>query len=147
MIGTIFATPVSAVFVTRKGVDASLAGLAMSFTLQYTTAFEWTIRQYSSTQLSMNFTEKALEYSRMVTEYQGEADAPAAWPTEGCSEFENLVVGYAPDEVMFKWISFRISESQRIGVVGRTGSWKSQFDTYPIPIPRCPKGQSPCIWC
>lgn len=125
IVGAIFATLVAAVIVWKPEIDASLAGFALSFALQYTVAIEWTIRQYSSTQLSMNSTERILEYSQMQTEQSSGADVPALWPSEGVIEFDNLVAGYSPDQAILKGLSFKGERIQRIGVVGRTGAGKS----------------------
>lgn len=51
VIGAFFATLVAAVVVTTKGIDASLAGFALSFALQYSGAITYTIRQYTSVEL------------------------------------------------------------------------------------------------
>ena len=124
-VGAIFATLVAAVIVWKPEIDASLAGFALSFALQYTVAIEWTIRQYSSTQLSMNSTERILEYSEMQTKPSSGADVPASWPSEGVIEFDNLVAGYSPNQSILKGLSFKGERNQRIGVVGRTGAGKS----------------------
>ncbi len=125
IVGALFATLVAVIIVWKPEIDGSLAGFALSFAIQYTVAIEWTIRQYSSTQLNMNSTERLLEYSEMETEDTSGADVPAAWPSEGTIEFENLVVGYSPDQPILKGLSFKIERNQRIGIVGRTGAGKS----------------------
>ncbi len=51
VIGAFFATLVAAVIVYTKGIDASLAGFALSFALQYSGAIMYTIRQYTSVEL------------------------------------------------------------------------------------------------
>ena len=124
-VGAIFATLVAVVIVWRSDIDAPLAGFALSFALQYTVAIEWTIRQYSSTQMSMNSTERILEYSKMETESSSGDDVPASWPAEGIIEFDNVVAGYTPDQPILNGLSFKARRNQRIGVVGRTGAGKS----------------------
>ena len=96
-VGAILATLVGVVVVWKSDIDAPLAGFALSFALQYTVAIEWTIRQYSSTQMSMNSTERVLEHSKMQTEPASGDEVPASWPAEGVIEFENVVAGYALD--------------------------------------------------
>lgn len=125
LVGAAFATTVAAVIVIREEIDASLAGFALSFALQYTIALEFTIRQFSNTQLSMNSMERILEYSQIVTENQLGHQVPAAWPAEGALEIRDLVVGYTPEEPVLKGISIKIEGGERIGVVGRTGAGKS----------------------
>lgn len=124
-VGAIFATLIGVVIVWKSDIDAPLAGFALSFALQYTVAIEWTIRQYSSTQMSMNSTERILEYSKMQTEPSSGDDVPASWPAEGVIEFDNVVAGYALDQPILNGLSFKAGRNQRIGVVGRTGAGKS----------------------
>ncbi len=128
VIGAFFAILVAAVIVSAKGIDASLAGFALSFALQYSGAITWTIRQYTSVELAMNAMERIVEYSRITTEDQEGRDVPAAWPTEGHLQVEGLVAGYAPDlPPVLKGLSFSITKNQRVGVVGRTGAGKSSL--------------------
>ena len=125
LIGAVFATIVAVIVVWEQEIDGSLAGFALSFALQFTVAVEWTIRQYSSTQLAMNSTERVLEYLEMETEDISGADVPASWPSEGVIESEDLVIGYTPGHPVLKGLSFKSERNQRIGVVGRTGAGKS----------------------
>jgi ABC-type multidrug transport system fused ATPase/permease subunit len=128
MVGAVFATITAALIVTIRGVDASLAGFALSFALEYTVALVWALRQYASVELDMNAVERIVEYSNIPVEDQGGDQAPAAWPTEGRLEVANLVVSYAPDlPPVLKGLSFSIKRNQRVGVVGRTGAGKSSL--------------------
>ena len=48
------------------------------------------------------------------------------WPSKGIIEFQNYYVRYRPDtEIVLKDLNFTIEASEKIGVVGRTGSGKS----------------------
>ena len=128
IIGGFFATFVAAVIVSQAGIDASLAGFALSFALQYSSAMIWTIRQYANVELAMNATERIVEYSKLPTEDQGGQEVSAAWPPEGRLEVDGLVAGYAPDlPPVIKGLSFKIDKNERIGVVGRTGAGKSSL--------------------
>lgn len=126
IVGAAFAIVVAGVIVSAKNIDASLAGFALGFALQYTTAVVWTLRQYANMELNMNATERVVDYSRIATEDQSGNGVPAAWPTEGRLEVDNLVAGYAEDlPPVLKGLTFRVAKNQRIGVVGRTGAGKS----------------------
>ncbi|KAL8859663.1 MAG: hypothetical protein Q9178_003777 [Gyalolechia marmorata] len=128
VVGAFFATLVAAVIVSTKGIDASLAGFALSFALQYSGAITYTIRQYTSVELAMNAMERIVEYSRIPIEKQEGAVVPAHWPTEGRLQVEGLVAGYAPDlPPVLKGLSFEVTRNQRIGVIGRTGAGKSSL--------------------
>ncbi|KAL9596849.1 MAG: hypothetical protein Q9219_005519 [cf. Caloplaca sp. 3 TL-2023] len=128
VIGAFFAVLVAIVIVYAKDIDASLAGFALSFALQYSSAITWTIRQYTSVELAMNAMERIVEYSNIPTEDQKGADVPAAWPSEGQLQVAGLVAGYSPDlPPVLKGLSFNVNKNQRVGVVGRTGAGKSSL--------------------
>lgn len=127
-MGACFAILVAAVIV-YSGIEASLAGFALSFALQYSSAIVWAARCYANVELSMNAIERVTEYSNNPIEDQGATvDVPAAWPTEGRLEVSGFVAGYAPDlPPVLKGLSFTVERNQRIGVVGRTGAGKSSL--------------------
>jgi len=128
ILGGLFAFLVATVIVF-SGIDASLAGFALSFALQYSSAIVWAARNYANVELSMNAIERVNEYSNIPIEEQKSSIAvPAAWPAEGRLEVENLVAGYAPDlDPVLKGLSFTVKKNQRIGCVGRTGAGKSSL--------------------
>ncbi|KAL9012705.1 MAG: hypothetical protein Q9173_002553 [Seirophora scorigena] len=126
-VGAVFTTLVAALTVWNADIDASLAGFALSFALQYTVAIEWAIRQYSPTQLNMNSTERVLEYPYMKAKTISGREVPASWPSEGVVEYENFTAGYEPGQSVLKGLWSRIARNQRIGVVGRTGAGKSSL--------------------
>ena len=127
-MGAVFAILVAAVIVF-SGIEPSLAGFALGFALQYSTAVTWTARNYANVELSMNAVERVNEYSNIPIEDQSSSvKAPAAWPAEGRLEVSNLVAGYAPElPPVLKGLSFNVEKNQRIGVVGRTGAGKSSL--------------------
>lgn len=128
LVGAVFATITAALIVSIKGIDSSLAGFALSFALGMSEGVIWLLRSYSHVELDMNATERIVEYSNIVMENQSGHDAPAAWPTEGKLEVEDLVVSYAPDlPPVLKGLSFSVARNQRVGVVGRTGAGKSSL--------------------
>jgi len=127
VIGTLF-TVFVAILTVSIDIDAALGGFALSFTLQYTEAVIWVLRQFANVELGMNSAERVVEYSEIQTEDEGGFDAPAAWPTEGRLEIHDLVVGYAPElDPVLRGLSFSVERNERIGVVGRTGAGKSSL--------------------
>ncbi|EED23005.1 ABC bile acid transporter, putative [Talaromyces stipitatus ATCC 10500] len=128
LVGSLFATIVASIILIIPTVDASLAGFALSFALNYGQTVIWIIRHYANLELQMNAVERIAEYSDLPTESQDGADPPAAWPSEGRLEVNDLVVSYAPDlPPVLKGVTFRVERSERIGVVGRTGAGKSSL--------------------
>ncbi|KAL1645245.1 hypothetical protein SLS58_003952 [Diplodia intermedia] len=127
VVGAAFAIAMAALIVSLN-IDAALAGFAIGFTLEYSIAVVWMLRQYAIVELSMNAVERILEYSEIAIEDQTGADAPAHWPAEGRLEVDDLVVAYASDlEPVLKGVSFAVAPNERVGVVGRTGAGKSSL--------------------
>lgn len=128
VIGSLFAFVVAILVVSLKNVDASLAGFALSFSLQYTSAIISSVRGYANLEMIMNATERIIEYTQLPTEPQGGVQPPAAWPSQGRLEVDNLVAAYAHDlPPVLKGLSFTVESNERIGVVGRTGAGKSSL--------------------
>lgn len=128
MVGAVFACVTAALIVSITTIDSSLAGFALSFALSLSEGVIWFLRQYSNVELDMNATERIVEYSNIKIEQQGGVDAPAAWPTEGNLEVQDLVVAYADDlPPVLRGLSFSVKRNQRVGVVGRTGAGKSSL--------------------
>ena len=128
LVGGFFATVVAAIILLLPNVDASLAGFALSFALEYGGTVIWAIRHYTNLELDMNAAERIIEYSNLDTEPLEGADPPAAWPSEGRLDVNDLVVAYASDlPPVLKGLTFRVERNERIGVVGRTGAGKSSL--------------------
>ncbi|KAK5952602.1 hypothetical protein OHC33_006194 [Knufia fluminis] len=128
MVGALFSFATAALIVSLKGIDASLAGFVLSFSLELSESVIWALRQYSNVELDFNAIERVVEYSNLQIEDQGGNDAPAAWPTKGEIEVDDLVVSYAPDlPPVLKNLTFSVRPNERIGVVGRTGAGKSSL--------------------
>lgn len=86
------------------------------------------LRQYANVELDLNSVERIVEYSKMPIEDQSGHDAPAAWPTKGELEVNDLVVSYASDlPPVLKGLTFSVKQNERVGVVGRTGAGKSSL--------------------
>ncbi|KAF7889491.1 uncharacterized protein EAF02_001906 [Botrytis sinoallii] len=127
LVGSFFSSSVAAFIVSTHGVDASLAGFALSFALSYRRAVIHTIRLLASAELDMNAAERIFEYTQLDMEPQGGTDnIRASWPEEGKLEVKDLEVGYAEGlPAILKGLSFSVDKNQRVGIVGRTGAGKS----------------------
>ena len=78
-------------------------------------------------ELDFNSVERVLEYLDVEQEAPAiieKSRPPAYWPSNsGGLEVENLTVRYAPHlPLALRGISFSVRPSEKIGVVGRTGS-------------------------
>lgn len=128
VLGAVFSTLIGIVVISVRGIDASLAGFALSFSLTYTGNVIWALRRYANMELDMNSAERIVEYTGLPIEDQGGCPPPAAWPTEGRVEVDDLYVSYAPDlPPVLKGITFRVKPRERVGIVGRTGAGKSSL--------------------
>ncbi|KAK5657119.1 hypothetical protein OQA88_3647 [Cercophora sp. LCS_1] len=128
VVGSFFAIFVSILVLVTPGIDSALAGFALVFALEFSSTVMWTIRLYANIELNMNAAERIIEYTELPTEPLDGKAPPAAWPTEGRIEVDDLVVSYAPDlPPVLKGVSFRIDRNERVGVVGRTGAGKSSL--------------------
>ena len=112
-IGAAFSISVAAVIAFYR-IEASLAGFALSFALQYSSAILWTTRCYANCELNFNAVERVAEYADLPIEKQdASVNVPAAWPTEGRLQVLGLVAGYAPDlPPVLKGLSFNVEKNQ-----------------------------------
>ncbi|QPC60528.1 hypothetical protein HYE67_002759 [Fusarium culmorum] len=127
LITSLFSITVGVVIIVKQ-IDAALAGLALSFILDFSESLRWTIRSYGDMELEMNSMERVVEYMNIETEYLGGLRPAATWPRSGSVEVKDLEVAYAPDlPPVLKGLSFKIKHGERVGVVGRTGAGKSSM--------------------
>ncbi|KAI3340856.1 P-loop containing nucleoside triphosphate hydrolase protein [Ustulina deusta] len=128
VVGSFFASFVAFFILLSPDMDSALAGFALSFALEFSGYIMWTIRHYANAELEMNAAERIVEYTELPTEDLGGVRPPAAWPTEGRVEVNDLVVSYAADlPPVLKGLSFSINRNERVGVIGRTGAGKSSL--------------------
>ncbi|KAI1414944.1 putative ATP-binding cassette transporter protein [Hypoxylon sp. FL1857] len=128
VVGSFFASFVAVLILIAPEIDASLAGFGMAFALEFSGHVMWTIRHYANVELEMNAAERIVEYTELRTESLEGKKPPAAWPTEGRVEVNDLVVSYAKDlPPVLKGLTFTVERNERIGVVGRTGAGKSSL--------------------
>ncbi|KPM40692.1 ATP-dependent bile acid permease [Neonectria ditissima] len=128
LVGTVFSTVVGIVVILSPSMDAALAGFTLSFALDFADSILWTIRNYAGMELNMNSTERVVEYTELETESLEGDKPPAAWPSSGTMEVNDLEVAYAPDlQPVLRGITFKVNNNERVGVVGRTGAGKSSL--------------------
>jgi len=125
---SLFAGTVATFVITKRGIDASLAGFALSFALSFGYRVGWAINISTQLELDMNATERIFEYRDLTIEDQGGEQVRATWPEVGKVEVKALELGYADDlPAILKGLTFTAEGNQRIGVIGRTGAGKRSF--------------------
>ncbi|PYH38072.1 ABC bile acid transporter [Aspergillus neoniger CBS 115656] len=125
-VAALFPATVAAFVINTPGIDASLAGFALSFALSFTFLTAFTIQISTRVELFMNATERIFEYRDLRIENPDGTSVRASWPETGRIEVDELEVGYAQGlPSILKGLTFTAEPNQRIGVVGRTGAGKS----------------------
>ena len=128
VIGSVFTIIVAAFSVYSPVVSASLAGLALTFSLDFTQSVFWVLRRYADLEMDMNSLERIVEYCTVPSETSDGIVPPAHWPSRGRVEVSDLVVGYDVDVApVLQGISFTCEPKSRVGLVGRTGAGKSSL--------------------
>ncbi|XP_023933084.1 multidrug resistance-associated protein 5-like [Lingula anatina] len=132
---TILITTVTGILVIITPTEImppALAGLALSYAIQMTGLFQFTIRLSIESEARFTSVERIQHY---IQNLESEAEAvveenrpPANWPSEGHVTFQRVRMKYRPNlPLVLKGISFEIKPRKKIGIVGRTGSGKSSL--------------------
>ncbi|XP_069550312.1 ATP-binding cassette sub-family C member 5 isoform X1 [Brachyistius frenatus] len=114
-------------------IPPAYAGLALSYAVQLTGLFQFTVRLLTETEARFTSVERINHY---ITSLESEAprQSPKAatpapsWPQEGKITFQDVQMRYRNDlPLVLKNLSFTILPEETIGIVGRTGSGKSSL--------------------
>ncbi|XP_066571078.1 ATP-binding cassette sub-family C member 5 isoform X2 [Amia ocellicauda] len=117
----------------QKSIPPAYAGLAISFVVQLTGLFQFTVRVFSETEARFTSVERINHYIKNL-ETEAPRKTPAScslspcWPKEGRIQFENVELRYRDNlPLVLKKLSFTINPKECVGIVGRTGSGKSSL--------------------
>lgn len=114
--------------VYRKTLSPSLAGLAVSFSLSFTTLLNTLIKSYSDVETNIVSVERCFEYTKLETEAAAKSDfeLDKDWPSKGVVKFKNYSTTYREDlSPVLNDLTFEIQSNEKVGIVGRTGAGKS----------------------
>jgi ABC-type multidrug transport system fused ATPase/permease subunit len=114
--------------------QASLFGLAISFSLSITQSLNWSVRMASDFEAQMVAVERIKDYCDLPEEAARSCDADKKlvsksagdrWP-RGEITFENVKLRYRPElPLVLKGLNIHIPAGSKVGVVGRTGKPQS----------------------
>uniref|UniRef100_A0A8C6K7K7 ATP-binding cassette sub-family C member 5 n=1 Tax=Nothobranchius furzeri TaxID=105023 RepID=A0A8C6K7K7_NOTFU len=109
-------------------IPPAYAGLAISYAVQLTGLFQFTVRLLTETEARFTSVERINHYiSSLDSEaprQSPEATTPApSWPQQGKITFQDVSMCYRDNlPLVLKSLSFTILPEETIGIVGRTGS-------------------------
>ncbi|CAN6872242.1 unnamed protein product [Brassica oleracea var. botrytis] len=110
---------------------ASTMGLLLSYTLNITSLLSGVLRQASRAENSLNSVERVGNYIDLPSEAADviENNCPVTgWPSRGSIKFEDVYLRYRTGlPPVLHGLSFSVSPSEKVGVVGRTGAGKSSM--------------------
>ncbi|XP_058723910.1 ABC transporter C family member 2-like [Vicia villosa] len=110
---------------------ASTMGLLLSYALNITSLLTGVLRLASLAENSLNSVERVGTYIDLPSEAPSVIDhnrPPPGWPSSGSIKFEEAVLRYRPElPPVLHGLSFNISPSDKVGIVGRTGAGKSSM--------------------
>ncbi|XP_039623577.1 multidrug resistance-associated protein 5-like [Polypterus senegalus] len=113
-------------------VPPAYAGLAISYAVQLTGLFQFTVRLLAESEARFTSVERINHYIKNL-----ESEAPrhipdsfpsCSWPQEGAIQFHGVGMRYHPHlPLVLNKLTFSIFSQEKIGIVGRTGSGKSSL--------------------
>ncbi|CAL8071482.1 unnamed protein product [Orchesella dallaii] len=115
-----------------EAVTASMVGLAINYTLLVPVYLNWVVKFLAEVEMFMNSVDRIDRYAELeIEDYDGVLppdSLPPNWPTSGQVKFENVSVQYGPDRpVIISGLSVDVTEKQKVGICGRSGSGKSSL--------------------
>ncbi|KAK3787714.1 hypothetical protein RRG08_031943 [Elysia crispata] len=122
------------VLITYDHLNPALAGLALTFSIQMSSLFQFATRLAVETEARLSSAQRILEYCHL-TEKEGSV-VPAGntqtpgdkWPFRGEIVFNNVKLRYRPEAPLaLNDINVDIRPGEKIGIVGRTGAGKSSL--------------------
>ncbi|GLT97105.1 hypothetical protein SLE2022_146880 [Rubroshorea leprosula] len=115
----------------NTAASASTMGLLLSYSLNITTLLSAVLILATRAENSLNAVERVGTYIDLPSEALDVIESnrpPPGWPSSGSVKFEDVVLRYRPElPPVLHGLSFTISPSEKVGIVGRTGAGKSSM--------------------
>ncbi|KAG8228792.1 hypothetical protein J437_LFUL006671 [Ladona fulva] len=121
----------SFIFLEQDALGGNV-GLAITQSMMLAGMFQWGVRQTAEVENQMTSVERILEYSDLEKEEtldeKRERKPKDKWPTKGEIKYNSVGMSYKEGgPLVIRHLSFTISPSEKVGIVGRTGAGKSSL--------------------
>lgn len=116
----------------RDSLNAGIVGLTLSYALSVSLALNTVVKHSTTLENRMVSVERINEYSVLPSEdaWQKDTDKQISkkWPTDGKVVFQNYSMSYQKNmDLVLKHINLNVKATEKVGIVGRTGSGKSSL--------------------
>ncbi|XP_074855480.1 ATP-binding cassette sub-family C member 2 isoform X2 [Carettochelys insculpta] len=114
----------------RDFLQSGIVGLSISSALNITQTLNWLVRMTSELETNIVAVERVHEYTEVENEAQWvtEQRPPPGWPSRGEIQITDYQVRYRPElDLVLHGLTCEIGSTEKVGVVGRTGSGKSSL--------------------
>ncbi|TMW69128.1 hypothetical protein Poli38472_001284 [Pythium oligandrum] len=125
---------VSSLLVLREYLTPGLVGLAFMYAVNIDGEIKYMVKHWSALEITMVSPERVGEYIGIPSEGRASdrqivlSQDAKEWPQGGSLTFDNVVFAYKTGgEPVLKGLSFSVQQSEKIGIVGRTGAGKSSL--------------------
>lgn len=110
--------------------DAALVGFILNYALSIPLLLRSIITNWTQVETQTVAIERILDYCQLPLEAErftpSTQNLPLNWPSQGSVRFFDYSTRYRENlPIILKRINFRISNGEKIGIIGRTGSGKS----------------------
>uniref|UniRef100_A0A669BFM6 ATP-binding cassette sub-family C member 5 n=1 Tax=Oreochromis niloticus TaxID=8128 RepID=A0A669BFM6_ORENI len=126
-------------------ISPAYAGLAISYAVQLTGLFQFTVRLASETEARFTSVERIHHYIQSLSQeaparVKGRAPPPN-WPQEGKLVMKEVEMRYQENlPLVLNKISCTIRPKEKVGIIGRTGSGKSSLGVALFRLVECSGG-------
>lgn len=118
------AVVVGGLMMMKKGeIDGGLAGMTVMYAMNFSEYVLRIVKMYGNVEMSMNSVERLKEYEEVEMETD-DREKVKGWPKEGKIELKGLCVEYGQERVL-EDVNLTVGSSEKVGIIGRTGSGKS----------------------
>jgi len=128
LLGSVVLFGYAALLVARGGLAGGTAGAGISFAYALIDTLAMSLMTIQTTDLALASFERVFDYTKLETETEDGAPAPAGWPAAGEVSFQDVTLRYSDEGApALAGVSFTAAAGRKTGIVGRTGSGKSSL--------------------